>query len=291
MKYFQFLAPSRTVWHDISASRSSGAPIDGRELGRVSASEFPGNGPIVGGLVLPSQSPRRQTLQMGGNVVLLVVLVLTLSFEVKAQTPDTTGKHDTVLYRKADEGGVRRWRISNGDSVPLYTSPSVRAQIIHTLNPGAVLSNLGCTDSSGQMWCRVRPFRGGPKGFLTSERLEPSEGPDGVVPMGKNDTRHRAGNREFDAKGDVRCAQEKGQALGLCEAAVARDVGGDATVVVSFPNGFARKLYFIHGEFVSASATMSGVGRDTDWRFEDGVHTIRVDDQRFELPDALVYGN
>ena len=34
---------------------------------------------------------------------------------------------------------------------------------------------------------------------------------------------------------------------------------------------------------------MSGVGTDTEWRRESGLHVIRVDDQRYELPDALVF--
>jgi hypothetical protein len=35
---------------------------------------------------------------------------------------------------------------------------------------------------------------------------------------------------------------------------------------------------------------MSGVGTDTDWSMAAGVFIIRVDDQRFELPEALVFG-
>jgi len=109
--------------------------------------------------------------------------------------------------------------------------------------------------------------------------------------MGLDDSKRRARNRDFDATGEIPCAQEQGQALGKCRVAVARSDGGDATAVVTFPNGFARGHYFVHGEFVAASATMSGVGTDTDWRLESGLHYIRVDDQRYELPDALVFGD
>jgi hypothetical protein len=35
---------------------------------------------------------------------------------------------------------------------------------------------------------------------------------------------------------------------------------------------------------------MSGVGTDTDWSLAAGMYSIRVDDQRFELPEALVVG-
>lgn len=69
-----------------------------------------------------------------------------------------------------------------------------------------------------------------------------------------------------------------------------RGSGRDATVVVTFPNGFSRTLYFAHGAFISANPTISGAGTDTDWRIESPHHVIRVDDQRFELPGSLVFG-
>ena len=46
----------------------------------------------------------------------------------------------------------------------------------------------------------------------------------------------------------------------------------------------------MQGEFVSANATMSGSGSNTDRRIEGGLHVIRVDDQRYELPAAFVFG-
>jgi len=35
---------------------------------------------------------------------------------------------------------------------------------------------------------------------------------------------------------------------------------------------------------------MSGVGTDTEWSVSDEMYRIRVDDQRFEVPEALVWG-
>ncbi len=104
-----------------------------------------------------------------------------------------------------------------------------------------------------------------------------------------DDSADRARRGEFDATAEVPCAQERGQALGICSARVARSTTG-AAVVVTFPNGFTRSLYFADGQFLRADATMSGTGRDTDWRIEDGHHVIRVDDQRYELPDTFVLG-
>ena len=99
----------------------------------------------------------------------------------------------------------------------------------------------------------------------------------------------RARSGDFDARGEARCAQEAGQPLETCDVAVARAVGS-AAVVVTFPNGFARILSFADRQFLRGNATMSGVGTDTDWSLVAGMYSIRVDDQRFELPEALVVG-
>ncbi|WP_227271588.1 hypothetical protein [Roseobacter weihaiensis] len=100
----------------------------------------------------------------------------------------------------------------------------------------------------------------------------------------------RAKSKDFNAIGEVLCAQDVGQSLGTCSAAVAR-VGGCAAVVVTFTNGFARTLQFSDGEFLRGNATMSGAGTDTEWRLSHGLYHVRVDDQRFEIPAALVIGD
>ncbi len=99
----------------------------------------------------------------------------------------------------------------------------------------------------------------------------------------------RAKSGDFDASGDVACAQEVGEALGSCTAKVARDANA-AVVAVTFPNGFSRMLTFEDGAFLRGNTTMSGVGTDTEWVLEDGLYRIRVDDQRFDIPETLVVG-
>ncbi|MEM8655703.1 MAG: hypothetical protein AAGF36_13250 [Pseudomonadota bacterium] len=97
----------------------------------------------------------------------------------------------------------------------------------------------------------------------------------------------RAKAKQLDATATIQCAQEVGQVLGPCPASVAH-ADGSAAVVVTFPNGFARTLTFSDGAFLRGNATMSGVGTDTEWRLSEGVYQIRVDDQRFEIPETLI---
>ena len=189
------------------------------------------------------------------------------------------------------EGGARRWQVTAADGVAVRAAADMDADTVDMLKTGAVLTNLGCAKTSDGIWCKVRPFRGGVSGFAEARFLSPAQGADGLVPVGFDDSKRRAKRRDFDREGRIPCAQEKGQALGTCRAGVADSGGGDATVLATFPNGFSRLLYFVHGEFVSANPTMSGAGRDTDWRADGRVHYVRVDDQRYELTEALLFGN
>ena len=188
------------------------------------------------------------------------------------------------------EGGPRRWLGAPGGELALREAPSVDAAVLDRVAGDTVLVNLGCANVRESVWCEVRPLRRGREGHVPAERLRPACGPDGIVPRGLDDSASRAKRGDFDARGEIVCAQERGQTPFGCAASVARGTGGDATVVARFPNGFERTLRFVHGEFVSASATMSGTGTDVDWRRHDGRHLLRVDDQRYELDDAFVFG-
>ncbi|MFK7871224.1 MAG: SH3 domain-containing protein [Roseobacter sp.] len=183
----------------------------------------------------------------------------------------------------------RRWYV-DATAVELRKTPQQDGESLAVLHAGAVLTSLGCRDEARTAWCKVRPLHDGPTGYVRRDRLTPARGPDGVIAVGKDDSPARARKGRFDGKGSVACAQEVGESLSTCDGFVARGTGGDATLVVRFSNGFARTLFFAHGEFTHASATMSGVGTDTDWRVQDGMHVIRVDDQQFEVPVTLILG-
>ncbi len=207
--------------------------------------------------------------------------------DVEAQ--DSQAPDEALLAAPAD-GGARRWQVSSDRPLAMLLAPDGEAVGI-VVSDGDIVLNFGCANESGAIWCAVRPLIGGPRGFLRAENLRAVAGPDGIIARGTNDSGRRAKRKTFDATGDIPCAQEQGEALGLCQIGVARSTGGDVTASVTFPNGFARLLYFMHGQFISASATMSGAGRDTDWRVEDGIHFVRADDQRFEVPAGLLFGD
>ncbi len=88
----------------------------------------------------------------------------------------------------------------------------------------------------------------------------------------------------------IACAQERDESYIECGVAMTRDAEGNASATVTFPNGFRRTLFFEGETFVRADATMSGSGRDTDWQLTGGLYGIRVDDQCYVIPQALLAG-
>ena len=204
----------------------------------------------------------------------------------KAEASENAGRPPAA----PEDGGPRRWEVKDADGISMHDEPAADAPVIETLAGGAILSNHGCERAGGRVWCTVKSLRGRARGHVVADLLRPARGPDGAVPMGTDDSAVHARNGDFDASGTIPCAQERGQPMSECTFGVARSSGGDATVVVTSSNGFKRTLYFTHGEFIRADTTMSGNGFDTDWRKEGDLHTIRVDDQRYELPDTDVFG-
>ena len=232
----------------------------------------------------------------------VAILVVVPQVWVLAQTVHHNG-HEKNGYQKIDShnsftemaaasrGGPRRWHVIHPKGVTLYKTPVIDGPIIKTLPDGALLSNLGCTQAGQALWCAVQPIRGRERGYVMAEFLNPVQASDETILMGVDDSRSRAFRGDFDAKGRIPCAQVRNQMMETCLFGVARANGGDATVVVTFTNGFKRMLFFTNAAFVSANTTMSGTGFDIDWVIEDDRYFIRVDDQRYELPDTIITGD
>lgn len=110
-----------------------------------------------------------------------------------------------------------------------------------------------------------------------------------AAPAG-DDAVARAGQRRFDATGDIPCAQHRGQPMGQCPFGVARDPGGAATVVVTHPDGKTRMLFFEKGRFLSADTSQADGNLEYGAKRESDLNIIRVGDERYEIPDAVVVG-
>lgn len=189
-----------------------------------------------------------------------------------------------------EDGGPRNWEVVGISGVlNLREQPSTQGTVIVRYKPGTILDNLGCLQAEGRIWCDVQQLGGGPRGYVAATFLAPAVAPDGAVARGADTSALRAGQGDFDATGKLPCAQYAGQPMGQCDFGVARDGGGYATVIVSKPDGGKRAIFFRMGIVVSADTSEADPGAFRASR-ENDLTLIRVGAERYEIPDAVVFG-
>lgn len=106
----------------------------------------------------------------------------------------------------------------------------------------------------------------------------------------KSNSAGRAGQRAFDATGKIPCAQNVGQPMGQCDFGVTREANGSATVVITRADGRPRAIFFDNGVPVSADTSQAdGYGKFKATKQSD-LHMIQVGKERYEIPDAVIFG-
>lgn len=225
------------------------------------------------------------------NAIFFIFITMVAALHTTANGQTLSNRYTATVdsFNAPSNGGVRRWQVVTDNVMNVHDAPSLDTPIIHSVDDGTILDNLGCEKIRKRIWCGIRTIRTKKQGYTLAEYLQPAVGPDGLVPMGSNSSSQLARKSKFSLRGKILCSQERGEGMGECSVGVALAGGGDAAVVASFPNGFKRTLYFVNGEFISANTTMSGNGSDTDWRKDGDLHIIRVDDQRYKISDNLIF--
>jgi len=214
----------------------------------------------------------------------LLIAAITLIAAVAAAQPVPE------VPASPEDGGARNWEVTGvSGGLNLREQPSTEAKVVARYAPGTLLDNLGCQRAGGRVWCDVQQLGGGPRGYVAAEFLKPAVSPDGSVARGPDDSALRAGQGQFDATGPLPCAQALGQPMGQCEFGVARAGGGYATVVVKRPDGRTRAIFFRMGRPIGADTSQADFGEFRATR-EGDLHLIRVGTERYEIPDAVIFG-
>jgi hypothetical protein len=224
------------------------------------------------------------------KLFILAALLVHATSAAALGAADPPGDHSALVPATPDEGGPRNWQVSGvWSALNLRGQPSTSAAVIAGYPPGAILQNLGCRRAEGRVWCDVQALQGGRRGYVAAEFLTPAVSPDGTVATGPDTSALRAGQGDFDASGQIPCAQQVGQPMTRCDFGVARAGGGYATVVITKPDGIMRQVYFMLGIPIGAGTSEADPGAFSAARDGD-LNLIRIGDERYEIPDALVLG-
>jgi len=227
-------------------------------------------------------------LYLAAAIVLLCAAVAT----VHAGADQFSGESAAADVPAAPEdGGPRNWQVSGvSGALNLREQPTTAAKIISTYPSGTILDNLGCQCADGRIWCDVQQLGGGPRGYVAAEFLTPAVSPDGSVATGPDISAFRAGQSDFDATGQIPCAQYPGQPMMECKFGVARAGGGYATVVIKKPDGRTRAIFFRMGKPIGADTSEADGYPEFRATKENDLHLIRLGNERYEIPDAVVLG-
>ena len=100
----------------------------------------------------------------------------------------------------------------------------------------------------------------------------------------------RAGEGRFNATGKIPCAKDKGQPMGQCDFGVARAGGGTAAVLITRLDGRKRLIYFKAGKAVGADLSQADGNMDFKAGKEADLFMIRAGNERYEIPEAVIFG-
>lgn len=100
----------------------------------------------------------------------------------------------------------------------------------------------------------------------------------------------RAGQGRFDATGKIPCAQAAGQPMGHCDFGVARAGGGTAAVAVTLADGRRRVIFFDKGKATGADLSQADGDMSFSAKKEADLYMIRAGKERYEIPEAVVFG-
>jgi hypothetical protein len=119
-----------------------------------------------------------------------------------------------------------------------------------------------------------------------------------VVPPGDSGGGSHSGPRPHDAKvagtdyhatGNIPCSMGGGQPTGSCYFGVRREGGGSGMVTVTKPDGRTRTIFFENGWATGADVSQADPGKFSASKQAD-LSIIRIGPERYEIPDAVIFG-
>jgi len=256
----------------------------------------PGRGPGKEALVIGEMLDRPNlfdgTLPSSGVYTITVFLYRNAAREGKtaAFTLDVavTDKSGALVPGKAGDvpaGGPEVWVVATTGTgtLRLRAQPSTGAPELARLTQGQMLRNLGgCRSAEGRDWCRVATLDRGLEGWAAAAFLAEAAAParaDALVP-----------GTPFHATGNIPCTPAAGAAETQCAFGVIRQGGGSGSVQLTLPDGTTRMLQFRDGTPMAVDAPAGTAAPVLNAAREGDSSIVTLGDQRFVIPDAVIFG-
>jgi hypothetical protein len=93
----------------------------------------------------------------------------------------------------------------------------------------------------------------------------------------------------YHATGNIPCSMGGGQPTGSCAFGVTREGNGSSIVKVTKPDGRKRSIFFENGKATGADVSEADPGEFRASR-ESDLTIVRIGQERYEIPDAVIYG-
>jgi LysM repeat protein len=95
----------------------------------------------------------------------------------------------------------------------------------------------------------------------------------------------------FNATGPMPCARNAGQPMTQCKFGVIREGNGNGSITVFWPDGGNRVIYFEDDTPMSYDESQAdGGAKMTVSRSDNGIYTVKIGSQRFEIVDSIMTG-
>ncbi|MEO0405737.1 MAG: hypothetical protein AAF289_00140 [Cyanobacteria bacterium P01_A01_bin.135] len=186
--------------------------------------------------------------------------------------------------------------VQEGQSANISMATDNLANYFNILAPGETAEALFIGSTSGNQYEGTLPETGdytvrvylmrsaARRDEVANYRLEMNIGSGNPPVSGAAEDALVAGTN-FNATGQVPCAMGLSQPMGACPFGVVRQGSGSGMVTITLPTGGIRTITFDAGNAVSSNADA-----DLSAEKQRDLSVIRIGEERYEIPDAVIFG-
>lgn len=180
-----------------------------------------------------------------------------------------------------------------GQTLRVTLQPSNESSYFNVLPPGPAEKAIFIGSVAGYEWAGELPVDGEyrVRTYLMGSTEKKNEGSSYALTIAIPTTLAPVAEDEpFDATGEIPCARYLGQPMASCRFGVTRGSDGEASMTVTFADGLVRHIFFKNGEATGTDMIEAEGSADFSASKEADLFSIRVGEERYEIPEAVVFG-